>query len=272
MKVTEEEVKGRWIELKDRAVFRLTGPDRVRYLNGQVTNDVSKPLREVALPACVCSRKGKVEFLVWITEQEDSLLIDGQLDQREELFERLDRYLIADDCELLDETGAHRLVHHFHEIKTGITSRRLSIQGQDLWLEPGAEVPFDSKDEVETEEWELLKIRSLVPEAPWEITGSELPAELRLDEWAVDFHKGCYLGQEVVSRIESVGKVKRKLSLISAEIPFRQNSALRNSSGTEIQSTRDAKENSKGDFLSLALLSTQGNQVHSDDFQRVVRY
>lgn len=271
MKVTEEEVTGQWIELKDRAVFRLTGPDRVRYLNGQVTNDVSKTSGDVAIPACVCSLKGKVEFLVWITEREGSLLIDGQLDQREDLFERLDRYLIADDCELIDETGEHRLIHHFCDMETGVISRRITIPGRDLWLEPGVEVPFDSKDEIGKETWDLLKIRSLVPEAPWEITGSEFPAELRLDEWAVDFHKGCYLGQEVISRIESVGRVKRKLSLISAEVPFQQNSAVRNSSGTEVRPTRGSKENSEGDFLSLALFPAPEKAGYLHDVQRVVK-
>jgi folate-binding Fe-S cluster repair protein YgfZ len=42
MNVTEEEINRRWVDLSDRAVFRLTGPDSVRYLNGQVTNDVTK--------------------------------------------------------------------------------------------------------------------------------------------------------------------------------------------------------------------------------------
>jgi folate-binding Fe-S cluster repair protein YgfZ len=92
-----------------------------------------------------------------------------------------------------------------------------------------------------------------------------------LDEWAVDFHKGCYLGQEVISRIESVGRVKRKLSLISAEVPFQQNSAMRNSSGTEVRPTRESKENSEGDFLSLALFPAPEKAGYPHDVQRVVK-
>ena len=98
-----ETLDGAWVRL-ERAVFRLTGPDRVRYLNGQVTNDVSRGLSEHSAPACLCSLKGKVEALVWVSEVEGALLIDGDYSQREQLFQRLDRYLIADDYELKDIT------------------------------------------------------------------------------------------------------------------------------------------------------------------------
>ncbi len=48
-----------WVNLSDRAKFRLSGPDRVRYLNGQVTNQVDQDLSGKAIAACVCNLKGK---------------------------------------------------------------------------------------------------------------------------------------------------------------------------------------------------------------------
>src|SRR5690606_28867098 len=97
-------VAGRWRRLEDRAVFRLVGPDRIRYLNGQVSNDVSK-LDGGSIAACLCAIKGKVEALVWIHADGEALVLDGELRQREFLRTRLERYLIADDCELEDATG-----------------------------------------------------------------------------------------------------------------------------------------------------------------------
>jgi folate-binding Fe-S cluster repair protein YgfZ len=99
--------------LKDRAVFRFTGPDRVRYLNGQVSNDVAKATESLAIPACLCTIKGKVEALVWIRADGESLLVDGEGSQREALHARLERYLIADDCEIEDVSEQVRLYHHF---------------------------------------------------------------------------------------------------------------------------------------------------------------
>ncbi|MCG8601566.1 MAG: hypothetical protein MI807_15600, partial [Verrucomicrobiales bacterium] len=93
MKITEEELSGRWVNLSERAVIRLTGSDRVRYLNGQVTNDVTKVDGKRSVPACLCNAKGKVEALIWISKEGDSLLIDGEISQRDQIMERLDRYL-----------------------------------------------------------------------------------------------------------------------------------------------------------------------------------
>lgn len=272
MNLSEEEVRHRWIELGDRAVFRLTGPDRVRYLNGQVTNDVEKLNGRNALPACVCGIKGKVEFLIWMTATADSILIDGQLDQREELQTRLDRYLIADDCELSDETGSWRLLHHFDPRVGGVASRRLSVEGFDLWLPPGRENPLQSDCAMDQKTWDLFALRSLVPEAPYEITGTEFPAELRLDQWAVDFQKGCYLGQEVISRIESVGRVRRKLSLISVEKPLAQNAIVRNGEGVEARTTRATQKNFDGQNIGFAFFPTSGIETECVPVQRVAEY
>ena len=57
-----------WSILRDRSLLELKGPDAVRFLNGQVSNDVDRDLSSVVVPACLCSLKGKVEALVWITK------------------------------------------------------------------------------------------------------------------------------------------------------------------------------------------------------------
>ncbi|MEX2578042.1 MAG: hypothetical protein WD342_03210 [Verrucomicrobiales bacterium] len=237
--IEASEVQGRWIAPEARAVFRISGPDRVRYLNGQLSNNVAGPLDRAAIPACVCSLKGKVEALVWVSALGDDLVLDGELRQRDFILERLDRYLIADDCEIVDETETLTLVHHFEESGPGVVSRRLAVPGRDRWLR---DERHDLREpaEIGEEEWAVLQIRSGVPESGLEITGGEFPAELGLDTWAVDFHKGCYLGQEVVSRIHSVGKVKRVLRVIAAEGVVARDSELRNELGETGRATRQS--------------------------------
>jgi len=231
-------LSGRWFPLEDRAIFRLTGPDRVRYLNGQVTNDVSGPLDREAVAACLCNIKGRVEALVWISADHESLVLDGEHAQRESIHARLERYLIADDCEISDESDSLRLIHHFIEGGPGVKCQRLGELGYDLLLEAGDPTPFPPSLLISPVERAISQLLALIPESGHEIKAEEFPAELVLDELAVSFHKGCYLGQEIISRIESVGKVKRRLRLIESQVALTQGVPVENSMGESGITTR----------------------------------
>ena len=201
------------IDLTGRTVLRLTGGDRQRYLNGQVSNDVCKLTAENSLAACVTTIKGKLDALVYLTEIDDSYLIDTEPELREPLGVRLDKYIIADDCELNDVSEDWHLLHVLGQVDSPHPSRackRFGQPGTDLWLPAGEPLP-DGLEFLTAAATESLRIRNGVPRWGAELSSDTLPAEARLDETAVDFHKGCYIGQEVISRIKSVGRVNRKL-------------------------------------------------------------
>lgn len=249
-------LEGRWRELKDRAVFRITGPDRVRYLNGQVTNDVAKASEALALPACLCTIKGKVEALVWIRAAGDSLLLDGEIAQREALAVRLGRYLIADDCEIEDISGRIRIFHHFAGPGVGgAASTRIGEAGWDRIVEEEAEPPFSEESGISDSEWSLREVISMLPRSGNEIHADEFPAELGLDSTAVDFHKGCYLGQEVISRIRSVGRVKRFLRLVESTRSLEMGEEVIAPSGEKGKVTRPSMPRGGGQEVTLALFS-----------------
>ena len=98
-------------DLSDRVKLRLTGSDRVRFLNGQVTNDVRKASANLSLAACVLSAKGKMDALIFIGAGEDHLFVDGDPELKDVLAARLDRYLIADDVVIEDVTEDFSLFH-----------------------------------------------------------------------------------------------------------------------------------------------------------------
>jgi folate-binding protein YgfZ len=251
-----QSLAGRWRLLPDRTILRVTGPDRVRFLNGQVSNDVSGPLDQQAVAACLCSLKGKVEALVWIHSEGDALLLDGEGGQRDFLHSRLERYLIADDCEIEDLSDEREVLHHFIEEAPGVSCRRVGEPGRDLLVPKGQAVgaEFPGDKEIGDEEWRLLETLALVPGAGLEIDGTTFPAELGLDAWAVDFHKGCYLGQEIVSRIRSVGRVKRVLELVEASAPVGRGAQWIGSGDREGFATRDSIPQGTGKHVVLALL------------------
>ena len=270
MKELIVKLEGKWIPLANRAVFRISGPDRVRFLNGQVTNDVSRDLSKEAVAACLCTLKGKVEALLWVSSTEDSLIVDGELSQREEVFNRLERYLIADDCEIVDETERMKLVHHFIDGQPGVTATRVGKPGKDLWVQVDSLPPdFLEENRLSPSEFAAAGILACVPRAGYEISGETFPAELGLDRWAVDFHKGCYLGQEIVSRIESVGRVKRVLRPLMTENPTKIGENVTNSLEETGKITGPFEPVSENYYLGLGLFKISGEHAEMIEFELV---
>lgn len=195
------------IDLSDRAKLRLTGADRVRFLNGQVSNDVRRASPTEAVYACVMTIKGKMAGDAFIHAAPDCLLLDGPAELRETLAARLERYIIADDVTLEDVTGEFSLHHVIGGEPAGaVRSNRLGQTGFDFW---GAAPPLGNA--LTAQQAETVRVTAGVPRWGAELTEDTLPAEADLEGRAVDFAKGCYIGQEVVSRIKSVGHVNWNL-------------------------------------------------------------
>ena len=226
----EIEAKGGIVDLSDRAKFRLTGSDRVRYLNGQVTNDVRAADQKETLYACVTDIKGRIvgDIFIHAAAAGDALLFDAEADLREVLGPRLERYIIADDAELADVTGDWRLWHAFgagsrgqgagSDLPAGVQvlkARRLGVDGADIWMPVNASGSMPpapcSLPLLSAEEFEELRILRGVPRHPKELNGATFPPEAGLDERAMSYTKGCYIGQEVLSRIRTTGKMPREL-------------------------------------------------------------
>ena len=241
-------------KLANRARFEVSGPDALRFLNGQVSNELDRDLSRRVVPACLCSLKGKVEALIWITSGSDqhSYCIDAEASQADSVIERLDRYLIADDCEI-SEIGEGSGFHVVAEKApfAGKECWRLGVRGFDVEQEDG---PWENLPDLSEEEMTRSKLIHGIPEYDFEISGDEFPSELGLDVWAVNFHKGCYLGQEVISRIESVGKTKRRAALYLTEESFEKGRVFHNESGKEIRVvSRNSVPWEEGRFLTRVL-------------------
>lgn len=220
------EIQGAAVDLSARAKFRLTGTDRVRYLNGQVTNDVRCATPDQSLYACVTDIKGRIVGDIHIHTDNDSLFLDAEPELRDTLGPRLERYIIADDAELIDITDEWNLWHCFgpviaQNIKgvVQVKSNRLGAPGIDLWVPTSEANPQLTCPVLSADDFETYRILRGIPRYPQELNGDVFPPEAGLDPTAMSYTKGCYIGQEVLSRIRTTGKMPRTLIQWTAETP-----------------------------------------------------
>lgn len=235
-------------DLSDRVKLRMTGGDRVRFLNGQVTNDVRKANANLSMPACVLNAKGKIDALIFVSAGAEDLFIDADSELRATLAPRLDRYVIADDVTIEDVTEKFAFFHVTSETRPTLPNdsrwrcaKRFGAVGWDLV------VAAEEHDRVlqslsanyslcEAECAERLRIEQGIPRWGRELTGQIIPVEANLADDAIDYAKGCYIGQEVISRMKMSGQMNKRLcGLVSID-----DSPL--TPGTHLLSPDDAKD------------------------------
>ncbi len=218
--------RGGIADLASRVKLLFTGADRVRFVNGQVTANVAAAKTPSVLPACVTTAKGKLCATVFVSVGPDGILVDADPAAAGTLAPRMERYIIADDVKIEDATDTVAIIHLAGvkavevpaEIRRSLVpSERYGVAGFDFFppfrkdLPPSWELLAACFPVLSDELLELIRIERGVPRWGFELDESTLPAEAGLDRTHIDFRKGCYIGQEVISRIKSVGHVNREL-------------------------------------------------------------
>ena len=238
------------LDLCHYAALHLTGPDRVSYLQGMVTNDVKTLAPGAGLYAAILDVTGKIlaDLRVLCTEASFMLVLWEPLKQK--VVTHLNRYLVADDVEIGDSNGrygmlsiqgpkarpllrqlapaeelpprmhGHRLLRIGEREVRVIRSTHTGEEGFDLLMEIGCLAPVVGQLEkagaafslrwVGLRAQEILRVEAGLPRYGIDMDEENLILETALEQ-AISFQKGCYLGQEVVERIRSRGHVNRRL-------------------------------------------------------------
>ena len=197
--------------LPPRTLVRLTGADAFRYLNGQITKDLGRAPEGGWIPACILSPKGRLCALLQVSREGGDVHLECAPEVVEELLVRLERYIVADDVELT-VTPAPQAVHIFGAAAETLASRpgsitRMGAPGYDLI--PG---DHDLPELLDPAVVETLRIERGIPAWGRELDSETLPPEAGLDRTCIDYDRGCYPGQEVISRLKSIGRVNRLLT------------------------------------------------------------
>ena len=268
-------------DLSSRAKISLTGGDRVRWLNGMITNNVRDLAPAHGVYAFLLNPQGRILGDLYAYNRGGSFLLDTDQSQVEKILAVFDKYIIMDDVEVANVSGQLTAIGiagpiareslratgfevpaleplEFAELtwrQIGITLVRgdnQSVESFELWIAPdhlqqvrGALVTAGAKT-VGTTALELLRIATGVPRYGADIRERDLPQETE-QERALNFTKGCYVGQEIVERIRSRGQVHRKFTGFEVQGPLP-------ASGSKIQ----AQGKDVGEITSAASLPLAG--------------
>jgi folate-binding protein YgfZ len=228
-----------FLDLSARAKFRVTGADRFRFMNGQITNDLRKATETVAIEACVLNAKGKLNAHIFIGALGESFLVDAEPELRETLRTRLERYVIADDVQIEDVTDEFALFHVLAEESPMLEASRIvsvhrfATAGWDIWSDPAHYDALRNQLSsacvfIDSAAADVMRIEQGIPRWGSELTEQIIPIEANLEQRTIDYEKGCYIGQEVISRMKMSGQTNKRLrGLISLnDTPLQQGMKL----------------------------------------------
>jgi folate-binding protein YgfZ len=238
-------------DLGGRAKIAVIGGDRVRWLNGMISNNVRDLAPGYGVYAFLLNAQGRIQADLYAFQRGESLLIDTEGAQREKVLQLFDRYIIADDVEIADisdkltalgltgpesRTVLERagivvpdLAHlQFAEAvwqQNGVTilhSGEEARESWQIWIAPEHAVALRDAlvtagaRPASTAALNLFRIARGIPQFGVDIRERDLPQETGQTR-ALNFTKGCYLGQEIVERIRSRGAVHRQFTGFNVE-------------------------------------------------------
>lgn len=212
-------------KLKNRGLIHLEGKDRKSFLQNLITNDMDKLSPTNQIYACLLSPQGKFLHDFFVREGEDFILLDCEGGERaQDLLKKLNMYRLRADVQIsAQETNDVYAVIGDNDI--GLPDPRHEELGSRSFEKPDLpEQPF--------EVWDKRRIELCIPDGSRDlIVGNSTMDEARMDEiGAIDYKKGCYIGQELTARMHYRGLGKKHLrTVVLDKLP--EKAELRSSCG-----------------------------------------
>lgn len=216
--------------LPDRGVVTITGEDAAKFLQGTITNDIKLIEKQPALHAGMLSPQGKILFEFFVVKTPEGFLLETDRSKAPELVERLKMYQLRSKVDIADASADYTVAAIWGgpyaprgEGKAPICFadprvpelgyRELTTLRSD-WALGGEDC-----DSATQEEYHAHRIALGVPEGGKDYEfGDAFPHEALFDQInGVSFKKGCYVGQEVVARMQNRGTARRRIVPIIAE-------------------------------------------------------
>ena len=211
MSESKENKKQIWLEIFD--CFSITGKDSKRFLNGITTGNISD-LNNKVLKTCWLSPNGILKSLLEINFLENKLEIIVLVGNTIEIRKYFNDIIFPSDDVALSDTFSINRIQEVDNMNSWRINQPIFFQNEDK------EYNFykNNPNNMSNNDLQLWKINQAIPSMNNEINGKLNPLELGLTD-LIDFNKGCYLGQETMSKIRNVSSLKQEIRVWTAKDP-----------------------------------------------------
>jgi aminomethyltransferase len=229
-----------WFDLSSRGKIVVTGGDRQGYLHAMSSQAVQGLAPGEGTQAFFLDAQGRIQSDARLWVKADAVLLDTEPEPLQDLLKHLEKFIIMDDVQLEDRTGATTMIgiegpradeigrrlfgelpaaENAHRVCHGVRVIRASVTGRPgIWLladldrkaELLGRLAQENVVEAGSDDVRTVRVENQTPRFGEDYQTSHLPHETQRLE-LLSFTKGCYIGQEIVERVRSRGQVNRLL-------------------------------------------------------------
>lgn len=241
--------------IKKIGIIQAKGKDALDFLNRMSTNNLSDLNNNEYQKTVLTTDKGRIIDLIDVIKIKDQLLLLTTNKYEDKIVTHLNKYAIIDDVvfeksneQLLSiKIFGENLINNFSNLFGFNIQKDIKIK---FFKEINSEFAYYQNYPIETisilshlsnineyieilneekqmtdEEYEIFRIENGIPEGPNELNEQINPKECNLEKF-ISYTKGCYIGQEVIARLDAQGKVPKKLVLINSEDEIKINDKI----------------------------------------------
>ncbi len=229
--------------IRDTGLIKASGKDLIDFINRMSTNDFKKLPPDEFRKTVLTTDKGRIIDLVNVLNFNDQPVILTSDSFQDKIISHLDKYIIMDDVRFEKGSGKYAIItitgDDLHEIAKNVftiaaeKNRVYKIAEDEIFFPDDFKVGslnvVCKKENLKkyedllkdintgsTEEYEYMRIEAGIPEGENELNENINPMECGLDRY-ISFTKGCYIGQEVIARLDSQGKRPKQIVKIESE-------------------------------------------------------
>lgn len=197
------------IRLKDRSIIEIAGLERKKFLQGLVTNDVNKASASDLIYSAMLNSQGRFLYDFFIFEDAEKLILDCFEPRRDEILKKLNFYKLRSQVEIKKNDDLK--VFSTHE-KVGFVDPRNQKLGYRLYTK--------SDEKQNDEQYHFNRIQLKIPESEHDLTYEKsFILEFGFDDLnAIDYNKGCYVGQELTARTHYRGEIRKKIFHVKIDV------------------------------------------------------
>ncbi len=192
-----------WLEKFD--CFSVTGKDARKFLNGITTGNIINSENKV-IKTCWLTPNGVLRSLIEIIFLDRKLEVIILAGNTNEIIDYFNQIIFPADDVLLSETFLVNRIQEIDESNSWRTYQPIFFKTEDKEFE----IYKNKLNLLNPNDLKLWKINQAIPSLGMEINGKNNPLELGLQD-LIDFNKGCYLGQETMSKIKNVSSLKQEI-------------------------------------------------------------